>query len=119
MQFLYVITTPTIPTTTQTTTPSTTSSTGTITASDAILRVYQVLEEDEHKERVSKELVMLQQLLTSEDFLVFKKNKDGHTEVFITRKKPEIKTSSRQNSDSEDYEPDRLEYSVDSDGSEW
>ena len=62
---------------------------------------------------------MLQQLLASEDFLVFKSNKDGHTEVFITRKKPEIKTSSRQNSDDEDYEPDRLEYSVDSDGSEW
>ena len=115
MQFLYVSTTPTIPTTT----PSTTLSTWTSTVSDKILRVYQVLEEDGHKERVSKELVMLQQLLASEDFLVFKSNKDGHTEVFITRKKPEIKTSSRQNSDNEDYEPDRLEYSVDSDGSEW
>ena len=62
---------------------------------------------------------MLQQLLASEDYLVFKTNKDGHAEVLMTRKKPEIKTSSRQNSDNEDYEPDRLEYSVDSDGSEW
>ena len=83
-----------------------------------MFRVYQVLEEDGHKERVSKELVMLQQLLASEEYHVFKTNKEGHTEVLVTKKKPEIPKSTR-NSDSEDYEPERIEYNADSDGSEW
>ena len=86
-----------------------------------IFRVYQVLEEDGHKERISKELVMLQHLLDSEEYHVFKNNKDGNTtEVLVTRKKSEIhKSSSRQNSDSENYEREQLEISGDSDESDW
>ena len=64
---------------------------------------------------------MLQHLLDSEEYHVFKNNKDGNTtEVLVTRKKSEIhKSSSRQNSDSENYEREQLEISGDSDESDW